>query len=192
MGATTRDAEDRERQAALLRREGVRKDGLRHGLQSAAARALQDPKENDGPETRRGSAEQRAQSEDAEADHEVPFATEQPHKPAADGQHDGVRDEIGRQNPCALLSGGAETASHVREGDIGNARIEDLHERRQGDYDRNHPGIGPWPEGAGPGGVGHGCIRTLGSTDIPSRSRCSASCPWSNTIFTGIRCTTLT
>src|SRR5262249_26604750 len=33
---------------------------------------------------------------------------------------------------------------------------------------------------------------TSGPTDIPGRSRCSGSCPWSSAIFTGMRCTTLT
>ena len=33
---------------------------------------------------------------------------------------------------------------------------------------------------------------TLGSTDMPTLKRCCGSWPFSNTIFTGIRCTTLT
>ncbi len=33
---------------------------------------------------------------------------------------------------------------------------------------------------------------TLGSTDIPGLNRCSGSCPFSKTILTGIRWTTLT
>lgn len=34
--------------------------------------------------------------------------------------------------------------------------------------------------------------RTSGSTDIPGLSKCSRSCPFSKTIFTGMRWTTLT
>jgi hypothetical protein len=41
-------------------------------------------------------------------------------------------------------------------------------------------------------GQGSYFTRTLGSTDMPTRKRCCGSWPFSNTIFTGIRCTTLT
>ena len=60
------DAIEREGQPALLRRKSVRQDRLRHGLQSAAARALQDAKKNDRPQTGRDSAQQGAQREDHE------------------------------------------------------------------------------------------------------------------------------
>src|SRR6476620_9707645 len=34
--------------------------------------------------------------------------------------------------------------------------------------------------------------QTFGSTDMPGRKTCSLVSPWSNVIFTGMRCTTFT
>jgi hypothetical protein len=60
-----RDAIERKRQASLLRRKGVRQNGLRHRLQPAAARALQHAEEKKKPETGRQPAKQRTHGEDA-------------------------------------------------------------------------------------------------------------------------------
>src|SRR5260370_40934654 len=80
--------------------------------------------------------------------------------------------------------------------DVGDAGIEHLHERGQRHRDGNDPRIDcrlPF------GGLVHGdrsgthyLIQTFGTTDIPGRSSCSFISPLSNTIFTGIRCTTFT
>ena len=59
------DAVEREGQAALLRRKSVGQNGLRHGLQPAAARALQHAEEQQHPETGRSAAQQRTHGEDA-------------------------------------------------------------------------------------------------------------------------------
>ena len=61
-----RDAIQRERQAAFLRRKRVRQNGLRHRLQPASARALHDAEEQKQPEARRHSAKQRTHGEDGE------------------------------------------------------------------------------------------------------------------------------
>jgi hypothetical protein len=127
---------------ALLRRERVRQDRLRHGLEAAAARPLQDAKHDHGGESRSGPAQEGTRRENAETDHEEPLAAEQADKPPADGQDDGIRYEVRREHPSALVASGAEAARHIRQRHVGDARVEHLHERRQRDHDRDQPRVG--------------------------------------------------
>ena len=71
------DAVQRKGQAALLRREGVGQNRLRHRLQSAAARALQDAEHDQRPQRRRGAAKQRAEREQEDAQQEEALSPEQ-------------------------------------------------------------------------------------------------------------------
>ena len=93
-GDDCRDAVEGEGQAALLGGKHVRQDRLRHRLQSTAAGALQDAKQNDRPETRGNPAQQRANCENCQAYHEESLAPKQAGKPSADREHDGVGDEV--------------------------------------------------------------------------------------------------
>jgi hypothetical protein len=54
-------------------------------------------------------------------------------KPPADGKHDRVGNEIGRQDPCALVVTCTEVTRHVRQRNIGDARVEHFHERSHRD-----------------------------------------------------------
>ena len=135
------DAVEREGQTALFGRESVRQDCLGHGLKPATADPLQNPKEDDGSEAWRDPTQKGAQSENYQTDHEKPFAAECSGKPSADGQHDGIRHEIGSEHPGALIVARAETAGHVGERDIGDARVEHLHESRHRDDNRNQPWV---------------------------------------------------
>ena len=62
-------------------------------------------------------------------------------EPAADRQDDGVGDQIRRQHPGALVVARAKVARHVRQRHVGDARVEDLHERGQRDDNGNQPRI---------------------------------------------------
>src|ERR1700691_346455 len=84
----------------------------------------------------------------------------------------------------------------MRQGDIDDRGVEDLHERAQRHRDRNEPGIVlGLPARASGGRCGlRGAHRTVtvGSAEIPSGSGIFGSRPLSMTILTGTRCTTLT
>ena len=146
------DAVKREGHAAFLRRESIGQNGLRHRLQSAAARALHHAEEN---QHRRGSgadaAKQRTDREQEDAEHEEALAAEQAGEPSADGKNDGVRHQVGSQHPGAFVVAGAEVAGNVRQRDVGDAGIEHFHERRHGHHHGDQPGIElrrPWLGGA--------------------------------------------
>ena len=91
------------------------------------------------------------------------------------GQHDGVGDEIGSEDPGALILPGREAAGDVRQGDVGDGSVEHFHESRQRNRDGDDPGIYGRTPGVGVdviqrGGAGaHRRIQTLGSTDMPGR-----------------------
>ena len=96
-----------------------------------------------------------------------------PGKPAADRQNDGVRDQIRSQHPGALVVARAQISGHVRQGDVGDAGVEHLHERSQCHDHGNQPGIV-----LGPPNVlvecergGTHCRYTSGTTFMPGRSR---------------------
>ncbi len=78
-------------------------DRLGHRLQSAAARALNHPEQNQHGQTGGDSAKQRCQREKDDAQDEEALPPERSCEPSADGKNDGVRDEIGRQDPGALV-----------------------------------------------------------------------------------------
>ena len=74
---------------------------------------------------------------------EVALAAEQAAEPAGDRQHDAVGDEIGGQRPGRFVVARRQTAGDVRQRDIDDRRVENLHEGRERDDDRDRPGIVP-------------------------------------------------
>src|SRR5207237_10813017 len=94
-----RDAIEREREAALFRRKRVCQDRLRHRLEAPSSHALQDAKYQQQREARRETTEQRAQREDRETSGEEALSAERDREPPADWQHDGVGDEVRREDP---------------------------------------------------------------------------------------------
>ena len=183
---------------SLLRWKSVRQNGLRHRLQPAAARALQHPEEKKKPETRRDAAKQRTHGKDAQAGHEKALPPQGACEPAADRQDDGIRDQIRGQHPRALVVARAQIPGHVRQGHVGDAGVEHLHEGRQRHDNSNQPGIVLGPpnvlvecEGSGTH-YGTHCRYTSGTTFMPGRSRRSLFSPGSRTIFTGILWTIFT
>ena len=74
-------------------------------------------------------------------------------QPAADRKDDGVRDQIGREHPGALVVARAEVPGHMRQRDVGDAGVEHFHERGHRDHHRDQPGIVFRLPGAGGSGA---------------------------------------
>ncbi len=114
---------------------------------------------------------------------------------AAGGQGDRVGDQIGGDHPGGFVLAHAQPARHIREGDVGDGGVEDLHEgarsrpprRSARDWER---GSQPFSQAFEEGRLGVG-IRTVGTTDMPGPSATSDGA-LSMTIFTGTRWTILT
>ena len=127
--------------APLGRRETLQQNGLRNGLQRAAACALHNGRKNQEGEIWRQAASQRCHGENADADQEEPLAPEQCGKPCAGGQDDGIRDEIARLDPRRLGYRGRKVARYVLQRDADDRGIELLDEGRQNHRERNQPRI---------------------------------------------------
>ncbi len=83
----------------------------------------------------------RADSEERNAGHVKALAAETIGQPARDGKNDCAGDEITGENPRRLFLAGAERTGDVREGDVGDGGVEDLHEGGEGDGERDRPRI---------------------------------------------------
>ena len=161
-------AVDGEGHAAFLGREGVGEDGLLAGLEASAGQALEDAEEDEHGEGRGESAEQRGESEEGDAAHVEPFTPDAVGDPAADGQDDGVGDEVAGEDPGGFADAGAQGAGHVGHGDVDDGGVERLHEGGEGDGDGDDPGIG-----FGPPCIveGEGCRRQEWSFDSSQNCR---------------------
>ena len=186
-----RDRGDAKGRAALFRRKGVEDDRLLVRLQAAAEEALQQPEDDELRQAVGDAAQKRADREHRDADQEIALAADHRAEPAGDGQHDAVGDEIGGQRPGRLVVARRQAAGDMRQRDIDDRRVEDLHEGRE----RHDDGDGPWVARGPPLGVRirlrHFSL-TVGTTEMPSGSGRSGSRPLSMTILTGTRCTILT
>ena len=174
------DGRDAESRAALGRREGVEDDRLLIGLHPAAKEALRQTEDDELRQTAGYAAQKRAHREHADADQEIALAAQEIAEPAGDGEHDAVGDEIGGQRPCRFVRARRETAGDMRQRHIDDGGVENLHEGRERDGDRDQPGIiGRLPLGVrllrgarascGRLGVAHFTV-TSGTTEMPSGS----------------------
>ena len=137
------DAVEGEDRTPLSLREAVVEDRLLTRCQPAAADALEDAEE-DQPRQRRGQpARQAADREHCDARHVKRLAAEDRGEPAADRQDDRVGDEVARQHPRRLVVADAEVAGDVREADVGDARVEHLHEGGDAHHDGKDPRVVP-------------------------------------------------
>ena len=134
-------AVNRERHAALLRRKRVGEDRLLARLEPAAADSLKYPEEDQRAETGSKSAQERADGKKRHARHIEALAAHHRRKPTAHRQDDGVRDEVGSENPGAFVGAGRKAPGDVREGDVGDAGVQHFHERRERDRQRDDPRI---------------------------------------------------
>ncbi len=142
--------------AALLRFERVRHDGLGHGLHAAAARSLNDAEKQQHGQRGSRAAEKAGDGKYRDAKDEEIAPAEDGGRPCAHGQHDGVGHQVAGQHPGPLVGAGAQAAGDVRQGHVGDGRVQHLHEGGQGHRHRNQPGVD-----AGFPGHGDGRIRRL-------------------------------
>src|SRR5262249_54040137 len=105
-------------------------------------------------------------------------------EPPAQREHDRVRDEVGREDPRALVLPRGQAARYVRQGHVRNARVEHLHERRERHRERYEPGT--------PRRLRVHRTVTVGTTDMPTPRLQLGSSGSSKTILTGTRWTTFT
>ena len=135
------DSEKCKGGGAFAQRERVGHDGLGHGLHAAAACTLKDAGEEQDRHIGSESAEQRTGDEERDADQEETLTTDGARYPADHGKNDCIGDEVGGQDPGGLILAGSKAAGNVRERDVGDAGVEDLHKRSQCDGDGDDPGI---------------------------------------------------
>ncbi len=149
-----RDAVDGHRHAQLFLGERVDQDALLGRLEPATAEPLEDPEEDQQLDAGRGTTEGRADGEEQHARHVEPLAAEQSHQPAGERQHDRIGHEVAGEHPGRLAPPDGEAAGDIRQRDVGDRRVEHLHERRQGDGQGDEPVIdgrldlGPLPASA--------------------------------------------
>ena len=62
------------------------------------------------------------------------------------GSDDAVGDQVGRQRPSGVVIAGGHAAGDMRQADIDDGGIQDLHERRHGHHDGDQPRVGAWME----------------------------------------------
>ena len=137
------DAEQRERLPALLGREGVRQNGLRDRHHAAAGEPLQEPEQEQRVEIPGLRAKKRAHGEEAEAGEEERLAAELPGEEGARREADGIGDEIGRHHPGRLVVADPHAAGDIGQHDVGDRRVEHLHEGRERDQHGDQPGACP-------------------------------------------------
>ena len=138
---------DGESHAALGGGKGVGEYGLLAGLQAAAGRSLEHAEEDQHAEGGRQAAKQRGGGEKENAGHVKALAADAVGDPAAQGEHDGVGDEVAGEHPGGFIAAGGERAADVGHGHVGDGGVERLHEGGEGDGDGDEPGIGARPPG---------------------------------------------
>ena len=129
------DAEQRHGEALALPRIAREQNRLRERNQRSAERALHDPEQHDLVERLRHAAQHRRDSEAGDRHQEKTLEPEPAGEKSGRRRHDGGGDDIRRQHPGDLVLTRRDAALHVRQRDVGDRRIERLHQRRQNDAD---------------------------------------------------------
>jgi len=92
-----------------------------------------------------------AQSKEHDAKHIVAFASKNPAQPCGKRKNHGIRHQIAGQDPGAFVVADGETSGDMRQGNIGNGGVEQLHKGGQRNRDRDDPRIYCGPFGPRPG-----------------------------------------
>ncbi len=129
------------RLAVFLLREGLQQDGLGEGLQTASGEPLQDAEDDELGETAGHAAEQGSNGESGDTGQQHSAASEVAGQPPGHGQDDGVGDQVGGDDPGAFFVGGAEISGDVRDGDIDDRGVQNLHECGEHHGDGHDPRI---------------------------------------------------
>ena len=136
-------AVDGEGDAPFFGRKSVGQDGALAGLQAAAGRALKDAEDDQQSQRVGKPATERKEGEGDDATHVEALAADAVGDPAADGENDGVRDQVRSENPGRLVVACAERPGDVRKGNVGNRGIERFHECGERDSEGDNPRIEP-------------------------------------------------
>ncbi len=124
-----------------MRLERVCHDGLGHGLKSAPAGSLENAEQQQHRQGGRRAAQEAGNGENHNAEEEEVLAPHHARRPGAQGQNDGVRNQVAGQHPGSLVRTCAQAARDVRQGHIGNGGVEHFHKRRQRHGRSDQPGI---------------------------------------------------
>ena len=133
----------RHRCAALLWRKALQQYRLRQRLQRPAASALHDAGNQNEPQRRRRSAEERRNRKNDHAGDQKPLPPEPQREPVARRQNDRVRHEVAGQHPSGLVVRRRKRSGNVRQRHRRDRRVQHLHKGRQHHGDRDEPGIDP-------------------------------------------------
>ena len=125
------EAVESEGLTALVRLERVGHDGLRHGLHAASAGSLKHAAKQEDGQRRSSAAEKTGDGKDGDAEDEEVAAANDRRGPAAERQHDGVRNQVAGEHPRGLIGACAQRAADMRKSHVGDGGVEHLHERRQ-------------------------------------------------------------
>ncbi len=123
--------------AMLLARIGVEQDRLGERHQARAKRPLEQPEQDQLLERGGRTAQHRGEGEAGDGDQEQPLAAEPGGQKAGRRGHDRRRHDVGGQDPGDLLLSRRQAALHVGQRDIGDGRVQRLHDRRQHDRERD-------------------------------------------------------
>ena len=137
------DAEPPEahRLAALVGRERLEQHRLRQRLQRAAGEALDDAEHHQRRQAPGEAAEEGRDGEAAHRHQQQPLAAEEVGEPAGHRQDDGVRHQVRGERPGGFVDGRRQAAGDVRQRDVDDGGVEDLHEGREHDRDRHQPRV---------------------------------------------------
>ena len=155
--------------AALRRLERIQDHRLLARLQPAAEQPLQQPEHHKLRQAGRDAAQERAHREHRDADQEIPLAPDQPPQPPGDRHHDAVRHQIGRQRPGRIVIARRQRAGDVRQADVDDRGVQDLHERRQRRRAGHQPDIAPRPP-CRIVPIAHAASGETGGTTVPAGS----------------------
>ena len=137
----------RHRHTAFLGGEAVGENRLNRGLQPSAGKSLRNPEQHEDAERRRKSTGGGEDREQQDGEKIVVFASENGRQPSADRKYNRIRDQVAGEHPSALIERSREPARDVRQGNIGNGRVEHFHKGADGYDDRDQPGV-EWPSPA--------------------------------------------
>ncbi len=132
------DAPQRERRPRLLRWIGGQQQRLRQRDHGPGHEALQHAERDQQLDGRRQAAQDGRDHEQDHAHREQPHRAEALREPARERHRDRVGHAEARDDPRALRDAHAQVARDRRQRDVGDGRVEHVHERRQRQRQRAH------------------------------------------------------
>ncbi len=125
----------------LLGREEIEHDRLRHRDQRRAEQPLEQAEDHDLAQAVGDAAQHRGDGEAADGDHQQLLSADAAREPSGQRRHDRRGDQVGGEHPGDLVGRGADRPLDVRQGDVGDGRVERVHHRRQHHGDGDRPAV---------------------------------------------------